>query len=98
MQTELPEIGAKFEFQKAFPAVQAYGLGESHPYWRFHHHDEHPLVDTFFVYFVLAAPVDGIGIALGIELITLLQTRLGSIRLGLPEEAYAYIFRTISLT
>ena len=98
MQAELPKVGAEIEFQKASPIVQAYGLGESHPYWRFRHHDEHPLFGTFFVYFVLAVPIDGIGIALGIELITLLQTRFGSIRLGLPEDAYAYIFRTISLT
>lgn len=89
--------GAEIVFQKAFPVVQAYGLGETHPYWRFCHHDEYPLIGAFFVYFVLAAPGDGIGIALGIELITMLQTRFGSIRLGLPEDAYAHIFQTISL-
>jgi len=91
----LVEAGAEIEFPQVFPVVQGYGLGESRPYWRFADHPGHPLLGCQSVYAVLDAPREAGGVRLTIELAATVETRFGPLRMGLPEEAYAYVQRVI---
>jgi hypothetical protein len=93
---ELFEVGAEIEYHKAFPVIQAFGLGESRPYWQFAHHAANPLLGCQSVYAVLDAPGDAGGVRLSLELTATLETRYGPLRAGLPEEAQAHLSRTIS--
>ena len=84
------EVGAEIEYHKVFPVVQGYGLGESRPYWRFAHHEAHPLLGCQSVYAVLDAPEDAGGVRLSVELVATLDTGFGPVRVGLPGEARAH--------
>jgi hypothetical protein len=95
VDVSLLEVGAEIEYRRAFPIIQGYGLGESRAYWRFAHHATHPLLGSQSVYAVLDAPGDASGVRLSIELVATLETRLGPVRLGLPQEARAHASRTI---
>jgi hypothetical protein len=97
IQVGLPKAGYEIEFQKAFPVVQGFGLGESNPYWQFSHHSANPLIGCLSVYIVLAVSGKTNKVEIGIELIATQETKFGFIRLGLPEEARAYILRTIKI-
>lgn len=92
-----PEMEYEIEFQNDVPVVQAFGLGESQPYWRFTHHSKNPLLGCIHVYLVIAAPKGIDSVQLGIELIAAMETRFGPIRLGLPQPAQEYIRRRITL-
>jgi hypothetical protein len=89
------EAGVEIEHQDMFPVIQAYGLGESRPYWRFAYHAAHPLLGCQGVYLVLAAPEEAGGVRLSVELTALLETRYGPLHVGLPEEAKAHTRWTI---
>jgi len=97
IQAGLPKAGFEIEFQQVFPVVQSYGLGESSPYWRFSHHSANPLIGCLSVYIVLAVSGKTNNVEIGIELVATQETKFGFIRLGLPEEARAYILRTIEV-
>ncbi|GAK57030.1 hypothetical protein U27_03994 [Candidatus Vecturithrix granuli] len=92
-----PKLGYEIEFQKDLPVVQAFGLGESDPYWRFAHHNKNPLLGCTSVYLVIAAPQGIDSVQIGIELVAALETRFGPIRLGLPEHAQNYVMRRITV-
>ncbi len=94
-EASLFEVGAEIEVNHAFPVVQGYGLGESAPYWQFAHHQARPLLGCQSVYVVLDAPGDAEGARLSVTLNASLETRFGPVRLGLPEEARAYVGATI---
>ena len=96
VEAKLGEVGAEIEYAKAFPVIQGFGLGESHPYWRFAHHAANPLLGSQCVYVVIAAPKNVDGIQLSLELIATLETRFGIIPLGLPKEAQTYVLKTIA--
>jgi hypothetical protein len=91
----LGQAGAEIEYLQVFPAIQAYGLGESNPYWRFAHHASLPLFGCQHVYLVTALPRDAGGVRLAMELTATVETRYGPIRVGLPAEARAHLTRTI---
>jgi hypothetical protein len=93
----LPEAAAEIEFQQAFPVVQAFGLGESRPYWQFTHHNANPLLGCLHVYLVAAVSGASAQVQIGVELVATVETRFGFIRLGLPEQAQAYVLRTIAM-
>ena len=95
LDVSLLEVGAEIEVHKAFPVIQGYGLGESRPYWQFAHHEARPLLGCQSVYAVLDAPQEAGGVRLSLELVAILETRYGPIRLGLPEEARAHVGRVI---
>jgi len=92
LEAKLFEVGAEIEYHKAFPVIQSFGLGESHPYWRFAHHAANPLQGSQFVYAVLDAPGETEDVRLSISLVATLETRYGGlIRVGSPEEVRAYV-------
>jgi hypothetical protein len=97
LEVSLLEVGAEIEVPQVFPAVQAYGLGESHVEWRFAHHAARPLLGCQSVYAVLDAPGEAGGVRLTVELVATLETRFGPIRLGLPAEAQAHISRVVGV-
>jgi hypothetical protein len=94
-EASLFEVGAEIEVHKVFPVIQGYGLGESHPYWQFAHHEARPLLGCQSVYAVLDAPQEAGGVRLSLELVATLETRWGPITVGLPQEAQAHLSRTI---
>jgi len=87
----LGEVGVEIEHHNAFPVIQAFGLGESRPYWQFARHEASPLLGCQSVYVVLAAPKDS-GVRLEIELTVRMETRYGPIRVGLPDEVRARVY------
>ena len=91
----LGQVGAEIEYLQVFPVIQAFGLGESNPYWQFAHHASNPLLGCQHVYIVTAVPQDAGGLRLGIELTATVETRYGPVRVGLPAEARAHLTRTI---
>ena len=97
VELSLGELGAEIELPQVFPAVQAYGLGESHAEWRFAHHAARPLLGCQSVYAVLDAPREAGGVRLTVELVATLESRFGPIRLGLPAEAQAHISRVVGV-
>ncbi len=96
VKVSLLEAGVEIEHHNVFPVIQAFGLGESRPYWRFAHHAANPLLGCQSVYAVLDAPGDAGGVRLSLELTATLETRYGPLRAGLPGEAQAHLSRTIS--
>jgi len=88
-------LGIKIEYRKVFPVIQGYGAGESKPYWIFKPHAAYPLEGTQFVYAVIATRPGADGARASVELIVTAETRLGLVRLGLPEEAKAHVSFTI---
>lgn len=90
-EVKLMKIGAEIEYKKLFPVIQAFGESESTPYWQFEHHASHPLLGCQSVYLVIAAPLDADGVRLSVEMVATAQTRLGPVRLGLPETAQASV-------
>lgn len=90
------ELGAKIEYKKVFPAIQAYGVGEPAPYWIFKPHARYPLEGSQFVYAVLAARPGAGGIRGAVELVVEVQGLFGPLRYGLPDEARAHT--TFSVT
>jgi hypothetical protein len=96
VKVSLLEAGVEIEHHNVFPVIQAFGLGESRPYWQFAHHAANPLLGCQSVYAVLDAPGDAGGVRLSLELTATLETRYGPLRAGLPEEAQVHLSRTIS--
>ena len=80
------ELGAKIDYRKVFPAIQSYGAGESRPYWIFKPHARHPLDGSQFVYAVVVAKGTAGGIRANVLLTVTVETDLGPIRFGPPEE------------
>ena len=91
----LVQVGAEIEYRQVYPVIQAFGLGESNPYWQFTHHATHPLLGSQWVYALLSAPAGAGGVRLSLEIVATLETRYGPLRVGLPEEARAHISRTV---
>lgn len=88
-EVSVGEVGAEIEFHRVYPVVQAFGLGEPGPYWRFAHHGSNPLLGCQSVYAVLDAPKDAGGVRLSVELVATLETRTGPLRVKVPDEAHA---------
>ncbi|MBA3530399.1 MAG: hypothetical protein H0T73_00565 [Ardenticatenales bacterium] len=86
-EVSVGQVGRKISYRKVFPVIQSFGAGESKPYWEFRPHAARPLEGTQFVYAVLAAPPEAGGVRGNIELIVTVQTEVGPIRLGAPDEA-----------
>ncbi len=86
------EVGANIEYRKVFPAIQAYGLGQPSPWWKFRAHLAHPLAGSQYVYAVVAALDGAGGVRASVELVATVETSwAGLVRLGLPEEARAHL-------
>ena len=81
------EVGATIEFRKVFPVIQAYGAGESTPYWEFKPHAAYPLNGSQFVYAVLAARKPAEGLRAHVELTVTTQATFGPVKFGMPETA-----------
>ena len=96
VNVNLFEVKTEIVHHNTFPIIQAFGLGESKPYWQFAHHSTHPLLGCQSVYLVLSAPQDAGGVSLMIELVATAETRFGPLRLGLPQSAKANVSRVIS--
>jgi hypothetical protein len=96
VDVKLGEIGAEIEFRRVFPVIQAFGLGESRPYWQFKHDATAPLLGSQSVYMVVAAAEQAGGVRLSVELVATVETRFGPIRVGLPEEARTHLSKLIS--
>jgi len=84
-------LGAKIQYRKVFPVIQAYDVGTPTPYWVFKPHAAHPLAGSQFVYAVVAAQAGTGGVRGSVELVVTVETRFGPLRLGLPEEARAHV-------
>ena len=89
------ELGAKIEYRKVFPVIQGYGAGESAPAWVFKPHAAFPLAGSQFVYAVVAAKTGANGVRASVALVATVNTQLGPVRLGLPEDASAHVSFTI---
>jgi hypothetical protein len=87
---KIGELGVKIEYRKVFPVIQGYGAGEPTPYWIFRPHAAYPLEGTQFVYAVVATRPGANGARASVELVVTTETRLGPVRLGLPDEAKAH--------
>lgn len=61
--------------RKAFPVIQAFGLGEH--LLAVHHHATYPLVGCQSVYVVVAAPKNAQGVRLSVEFVAAVETRWG---------------------
>ena len=83
-EISLGEIGAEIGYDQVYPVIQAYGLGENDPYWRFEAHARHPLIGAQKVLAALAAPAHADGVLLEVDLTATLKTRWGLRRFGLP--------------
>ena len=87
IEVKLLEIGVEKEFVAAFPVIQAFGLGEPNPYWRFQGHDQFPLQGSQKLYLLAAGPSDA-PLVLRLNLIATVQhRRWGLIRYGQPQTA-----------
>jgi hypothetical protein len=90
------EAGVEIDHHNVFPVIQAYGLGESNPYWKFENHSANPLIGCQSVYLVLAAPSDAGGVRLSTELTATVESRLGGLlRVRTPEEVRQNLTRVI---
>lgn len=85
------EIGATLQLRQVFPVIQSYGAGEPEAGWLFRAHEAYPLDGSQFAYAVLAARAGAGGIRASVELVATVQTQIGPLRLGLPEEAHAHL-------
>ena len=72
-----PKAGVKIELQPISPVVQAFGLGESNPYWTYKDSKRNQLIGSLFVYLVLEAPKEMERVDLGIELEAAMESRFG---------------------
>ena len=72
-----PKAGVKIEFQEIYPVVQAFGLGESNPYWSYKDSKRNQLLGSLFVYMVLEAPKEMERVDLQVELEAAMETRFG---------------------
>jgi hypothetical protein len=95
VNVNLAEVKVDIQHHNTFPVIQAYGLGESKPYWQFATHATRPLLGCQSVYMVMAAPQDAHGVRVLVELIATLETRFGPLRLGLPQSASAHVSRLL---
>ena len=95
IEVSLLEVGAEIEYRRAFPVLQGFGLGGSHPYWQFAHHASEPLLGCQSVYVVVDAPQNAGGVRLSIELVATVATHFGPVRVGLPQEAHAHVSSTV---
>jgi hypothetical protein len=95
VNVNLFEAKTEIVHHNTFPIIQAFGLGESKPYWQFAYHTTHPLLGCQSVYVVLSSPLDAGGVRLLVEVNATAETRFGPLRLGLPQSANAYVSRVI---
>jgi hypothetical protein len=95
LNVNLAQANLEIEHHNAFPVIQAYGLGESQPYWQFAHHSKNPLLGCQSVYMVLSAPRDASEVKVLVELTATLETRFGPLRLGMPRSTNASLIRMI---
>jgi hypothetical protein len=95
VDVSLLEFGAEIEVAHVYPVVQAFGLGQSDPSWRFARHEAHPLLGSQGLYALLDAPAGAGGVRLSLELVVTMETRFGLRRLGLPGEARAHLSRIV---
>ncbi|CAG0940077.1 hypothetical protein ANRL1_00065 [Anaerolineae bacterium] len=89
------DVGVEIEHHNVFPVVQAFGLRQSNPYWKFSNHAANPLIGCQSIYLVLAVSHDAEGARLSIELSAKVESRLGMIHVRLPEPARTQLSRTI---
>ena len=89
-------IGVEIETPTAAVAVQAFGLGESRPYWTFQHQDAAPLTGTHAVYLVIAAPVIAQPVRLILDADATIQDRFGLAQVRLPRKAAQNLAFTIA--
>lgn len=86
------EAGVEIEHHNVMPVIQAFGLGESHPYWEFEQHAEKPLLGCQSVYLVVAAPHEAHGARLTVELVARVGGASGwAARLTTPSTANAHL-------
>lgn len=91
VEVEAGGLGAKIQYRKVFPVIQAYDVGTPTPYWVFKRHAAHPLAGSQFVYAVVAAQAGAGGVRGSVELVVTVESRFGPLRLGLPQEAMAHV-------
>jgi hypothetical protein len=91
VNVNLFEAKTEIIHHNTFPIIQAFGLGESKPYWQFAHHSTHPLLGCQSVYLVLSSPLCSGGTQVLVELAATAETRFGPLRLGLPQSANAHV-------
>ncbi|MFZ1398864.1 MAG: hypothetical protein WAS33_18310 [Candidatus Promineifilaceae bacterium] len=87
IDAKLLEVGVEKEHTAVYPVIQAYGLGESNPYWEFQQHSQFPLQGSQKLYLLAAGPAD-VPLMLRLNLIaTVEHRRWGLIPYGPPQSA-----------
>ena len=81
------QIGASIEYKKVFPVIQAYGVGESEPYWQFKAHKSFPLEGSQSVFAVIISRPEAQGVWGKIDLTVTMESRFGPIRYGTTGES-----------
>ena len=97
VDASLAEASIEIDLRQVYPVVQAFGLGESNPYWTFERHKTHPLLGSQYVYAVVAAPPAASGVRLTIELVATVDTGWLPMRFKTPEQAEARISHLVPL-
>jgi hypothetical protein len=89
------ELGVEIEHHDVFPVIQAFGVGQSNPYWVFKNDNTHKSIGSQSVYFIVAVPPEAQGARLSLELTAQVKSRFGSFIGGVPEEARANLSKMI---
>ncbi|HET20421.1 MAG TPA: hypothetical protein ENO16_07435 [Chromatiales bacterium] len=98
VEAGVAEAGLEIELHKVFPVVQAFGLGEPNPYWKFERHSANPLLGSQYVYAVVAAPAGARALRLVVELVATVDSGWMPMRFKTPEQAQAHISRSLPLS
>jgi len=89
------EAGVEIEHHDVFPVIQAFGVGQSNPYWMFKNDAGRKLIGSQSVYFVIAVSPEAQGARMSVELTAQARGRLGIFKGGVPEDARANLSKTI---
>ena len=81
------QVGATIEYKKVFPLIQAYGVGESQPYWEFRKHKSFPLEGSQSVLAVIACGPESRGAWARVDLTVTVESAFGPIRYGTTRES-----------
>ena len=81
------QVGASIEYKKVFPVIQAYGVGESRPYWEFKKHKSFPLEGSQSVLAVIACGPESRGAWARVDLTVTVESAFGPIRYGTTRES-----------
>jgi hypothetical protein len=95
VDASLGSAGLELELHRVFPVVQAFGLGQPNPYWKFERHKTNPLLGSQYVYAVVAAPPEASAVRLTVELVATVDTGWVPMRFKTPEQAEARISRSM---